>query len=127
MRCPQVHEEHAVRFLRLETSHLAGTPVTFEELLPQLVTMFERRQLSFPWKHLYITQDNALDMMAALRTHQASWSIEPCSPHNVRFLATDAVGNPLFPLNFQGGFLGVNHPEKGTCVWHLAVISCDIL
>jgi hypothetical protein len=76
--------------------------------------MLRNDLLSFPWKRLYISQSKAVpSMMTALRTHGASWSTDACRPHNVRFEACDAAGNPLFPLAFQGGYLSVSHPEEG--------------
>eukprot|EP00045_Choanoeca_perplexa_P005996 m.50242 g.50242 ORF g.50242 m.50242 type:complete len:566 (+) comp13405_c0_seq3:71-1768(+) len=107
----RVHPERQVRYLSLEHIDLANTSIPLDQLLPQLAAMLRSRQLSFPWKNLYISNDNSRDMMKNLRSHTAAWSGEPCKPHNIRFVTRDEHGNLLFPLNYEGGYLGLAHPE----------------
>ena len=82
-------------------------------LIDLVAGLFQTHRLSFPWKRLYVSQQDAVHMMARLRVYRPNWCADKVYPHNVRFHARSRQGHMMFPLQYNGGFRAIHHHASG--------------
>eukprot|EP00730_Choanoeca_flexa_P019783 TRINITY_DN9675_c0_g1_i3.p1 TRINITY_DN9675_c0_g1~~TRINITY_DN9675_c0_g1_i3.p1 ORF type:complete len:583 (+),score=94.02 TRINITY_DN9675_c0_g1_i3:1344-3092(+) len=108
----KLHSEHGVRITAISEGDLDDSGLERDDIIEALVAHFAAGRLSFPWKKLYLSNANAQAMMAQLKQYKPQWDKSECQPHNIRFFARNSRGEQLFPLSFQGGYLGLRHAEE---------------
>ena len=113
------NQEHVLRLIYRHVSHGAVSitrqavdeaQVALDAVVNELAQLYAHKHLSFPWKKLYYT-DGGLEMMARLRQFKPRFDTQPCTPHNIYFTSRAPGGTPLFPLNYQGGYLSIVHAD----------------
>ena len=119
----QLHRRHAVLeghvlpFVAVHADtgcnivNIKGVPHLDASVVDELATLFVANALSFPWKKLFISAQQADTMMDNLRQYQPNLDHSQRVPDNLRFQARDAAGRQLFPLKFRDSYLTVIHGQ----------------